>query len=119
MRSKFVQSLYYISASTIGLGGLLLALAIGLVVASYYFFQQHQKQQKIRKSQLDKLAQLKQQNVNFIALNQLLKGCALGYFPRCEVASLHGEQWFDFSKIQWLYYFQKQTSVYAAFISKQ
>ena len=74
----------------------LFLLIIVIVVASYYFVKKHQTQQKLQKSQLNKLAQLQQQNIDFIALNQLLKGCALSYFPRSEVASLHGEQWFYF-----------------------
>ena len=75
---------------------LLLALIIVVVAASIYFYKKYKKQHQLQKSQLAKLSQLQQQKIDFIALNQLLKGCALAYFTRSEVASLHGEQWFEF-----------------------
>lgn len=75
---------------------LLLCVTLITFGVSYYFFKKNHQQQKIKQSHLLKLAQLKQQQVDFIKLNQLLKGCALTYFPRSDVASLHGEAWFDF-----------------------
>jgi len=74
----------------------LLFIVIGVVGAVGYLFNKHQKQKKLQKLYLLKLQQLEQQQTDFIKLNQLLKGCALSYFPRSDVASLHGEQWFDF-----------------------
>lgn len=75
---------------------LLLSLIVAVVVLSYYFLKKYKSQQLLQKSQLLKLHQLQRQKVDFITLNQLLKGCALSYLPRTDVASLHGEQWFDF-----------------------
>ncbi|GLS89730.1 hypothetical protein GCM10007916_07970 [Psychromonas marina] len=75
---------------------LLLCVTIIVLGVSYYFLKKYHQQQKIKQSHLLKLAQLKQQQIDFISLNQLLKGCALTYFPRSDVASLHGEAWFDF-----------------------
>jgi len=75
---------------------LLCCLLIGAVFGGYYLFKKQQKQRQRQQQQLRELQQLKQQKSDFIALNQLLKGCALSYFPRSDVASLHGEAWFDF-----------------------
>tara|TARA_R110001583_G_scaffold81253_2_gene216975 strand:- start:2418 stop:2918 length:501 start_codon:yes stop_codon:yes gene_type:complete len=74
---------------------LLLASIVALVFA-YYLIKKLKIQKQQQKSQLLQLQQLQQQNADFITLNQLLKGCALNYFSRQEVASLHGERWFDF-----------------------
>jgi type II secretory pathway pseudopilin PulG len=74
----------------------LLIVSIALIFIVYYFVKKIQKQQKMQKAQLAQLVQLEQQKENFVALNQLLKGCALNYFSRDEVASLHGEHWFEF-----------------------
>jgi len=75
---------------------LLLFVTIVIICFSYYSWKKQRKQQEIKTSQLNKLAQLRQEQVDFIKLNQLLKGCALTYFARSDVASLHGEAWFDF-----------------------
>lgn len=74
---------------------LLSALIICLLV-SVYLFKKYKKQQVKQKMALQQLTELQQSKANFIYLNQLLKGVALLYFPRQQVASLHGEQWFDF-----------------------
>lgn len=75
---------------------ILLCVILTALGIAYYCFKQHHKQKKIKQAQLLKLTHLKQQQVDFITLNQLLKGCALAYFPRNDVASLHGEAWYDF-----------------------
>ncbi len=75
---------------------LILLLCSLLIAVTYYFVKQHSKQRKQQKLYLNKLTQLQADKASFIALNQLLKGCAISYFSRSEVASLHGEQWFDF-----------------------
>jgi len=74
----------------------LLLLTIGCIYGAYYAFKKNQQQRKLQQSQLRSLLQLEKQNVDFIGLNQLLKGCALSYYPRSDVASLHGAVWFDF-----------------------
>ncbi|MEI6897060.1 MAG: DUF4381 domain-containing protein [Psychromonas sp.] len=74
----------------------LLLLIMALFFGTYYFVKQYKKQQKVQQSLLINLHQLAHNKADFIVLNQLLKACALRYFPRDEVASLHGEQWFDF-----------------------
>ncbi len=75
----------------------LLALAFIVVIVGTTYLLKHLKKQQLKQQQaLKKLQQLKQANANFIELNQLLKGVVLLYFPRQQVASLHGELWFDF-----------------------
>jgi hypothetical protein len=78
----------------------LLLITITAIFIVYYFAYHLPKkgrlQQKQQKNQLAELKKLQMQQANFIALNQLLKGCVLTYFSRDEVASLHGEQWFEF-----------------------
>ena len=75
---------------------LLLFLFISSIVASIYLFKGIKKQRVKQQQALTKLQQLQANNANFILLNQLIKGVALSYFPRQQVASQHGEQWFDF-----------------------
>ncbi|MCW8995809.1 MAG: DUF4381 domain-containing protein, partial [Psychromonas sp.] len=75
---------------------LLLGLFLLLLVVAVYLFKHLKKQQRKQKRALTKLHQLEAKNADFIKLNQLIKGTALSYFPRQQVASLHGEQWFDF-----------------------
>lgn len=67
-----------------------------LLLLSVYLFKKYKKQKVKQKTALKQLTQLQDANADFILLNQLLKGVALLYFPRRQVASLHGEQWFDF-----------------------
>lgn len=74
----------------------LLLVLVASIFTSYYFVKKYQQQHKLQKLQLNKLQQLEQQHVDFITLNKLLKGCVLSYFPRSEVASLHGTSWFYF-----------------------
>ena len=74
---------------------LLLILAVS-AVASVYLFKRFTKQRLKQQQALTKLQQLQKEDADFILLNQLIKGVALSYFPRQQVASLHGEQWFDF-----------------------
>lgn len=74
---------------------LLIAFAV-LIIGAIYLFNKVKKEGLKQQQALQKLQQLKQANANFISLNQLLKGVALLYFPRQQVASLHSEKWFDF-----------------------
>jgi len=71
------------------------ALIIFLLL-SVYLFKKYKKQKVKQNKALKQLIHLERSNADFIVLNQLLKGVALLYFPRRQVASLHGEQWFDF-----------------------
>ena len=73
------------------LGGGIIALLGALSLLKKY--KKHKLKQK---KALQQLQHLKQSKANFVLLNQLLKGVALLYFPRQQVASLHGQQWFDF-----------------------
>lgn len=75
---------------------LLALLTMASVVTLFYIIKKYKIEHKLQKVQLRKLQQLQQQQINFVALNQLLKGCVLHYFSREEVASLHGELWFEF-----------------------
>lgn len=79
--------------------GLLLSLMV-LIFIAYILLKQYQKRQKKQQVLLNKLSLLEQQQADFIHLNQLLKAAALSYFPRADVASLHGEKWFDFLQKQ-------------------
>jgi hypothetical protein len=74
----------------------LLIICITAIFILYKLIKKIKIQRKQQKIQLAKLMQLKQEKANFIMLNQLLKGCALSYFSRNEVASLHGELWYEF-----------------------
>ncbi|ABM04520.1 conserved hypothetical protein [Psychromonas ingrahamii 37] len=74
----------------------LLSAVIICLLGSVYLFKKHKTQKVKQKKALKQLIHLQQSNADFITLNQLLKGVALLYFPRGQVASLHGEQWFDF-----------------------
>ena len=74
---------------------LLSALIICLLLL-VYLLKNHKKQKAKQKIALKQLIDLQQSDADFVILNQLLKGVALLYFPRRQVASLHGEQWFDF-----------------------
>lgn len=66
-----------------------------IAVLVYLFKMQHKNKHKQQQAHLQ-LQQLKQNSANFVLLNQLLKGVALLYFERHQVASLHGEDWFNF-----------------------
>jgi leucyl aminopeptidase len=74
----------------------LLSAVIIFLLLFAYLFKKYKKQKVKQKMALQQLIDLQQSNADFILLNQLLKGVALLYFPRTQVASLHGEQWFDF-----------------------
>ncbi|HEY7867179.1 MAG TPA: DUF4381 domain-containing protein [Psychromonas sp.] len=74
----------------------LLSAVIIFLLLSVYLFKKYKKQKVKQQTALKQLIHLEQSNADFILLNQLLKGVALLYFPRRQVASLHGEQWFDF-----------------------
>jgi hypothetical protein len=74
---------------------LLLALLL-LTTATLYLFKRVKKQRLKQQQALTKLQQLEKEDASFILLNRLLKGVALSYFPRQQVASLHGGPWFDF-----------------------
>ena len=74
----------------------LFVLIIAAIISLFIFIKKYKQQQRKQKPVLQKLQELQQSQATFIELNQLLKGASLLYFPRAEVASLHGEQWFDF-----------------------
>ena len=85
---------------------LLVIVAIGL---SVYFIKRHINQQKVIKQALASLQALQQTSPSFAQLNQLLKGLSLQFYPRAQVASLTGEDWFAF--IQQHHYIQKNNSI--------
>ena len=74
----------------------LLIISIIAIGGLIYIFKKIKKQRLKQQTALLKLRQLQTGDTNFIMLNQLIKGVALSYFPRQQVASLHGKQWFDF-----------------------
>ncbi len=75
---------------------LLLTMVIIALLLLLFLWKKHKKQRIIQKNALQQLQELQQSQANFVSLNQLLKGVALAYFPRRQVASLHGGLWFDF-----------------------
>jgi len=75
--------------------GLLVALSI-FIVAVVYLVKRIKKHRERQQQALLKLRQLQSEKADFILLNQLIKGVALNYFPRQQVASLHSDAWFDF-----------------------
>ncbi len=75
---------------------LLALLVIFLLAAAVYLFKRYKQKKQLQKKVLQELNLLSASKGSFISLNQLLKGSALLYFPRFEVASLHGELWFEF-----------------------
>ncbi|MFT6986489.1 MAG: hypothetical protein ACJAT7_002325 [Psychromonas sp.] len=75
---------------------LLLIISIVLITGAIYLYKRVKSERQKYQMALSKLQQLKDEGADFIALNKLVKGVALLYFPRQQVASLHGEQWFDF-----------------------
>jgi len=74
----------------------LLIATVGLIAGAICLYKRLKSEQLKYRAALFKLQQLQDEGADFIALNQLIKGVALLYFPRQQVASLHGEQWFDF-----------------------
>lgn len=74
----------------------LLIASMGLIAGAIYLYKGVKSERLKYRAALFKLQQLKDKGADFIELNQLVKGVALLYFPRQQVASLHGEQWFDF-----------------------
>lgn len=74
----------------------LLVLIVALLVGIIYLIKHGKKERLKQQSALLKLQELQVNNANFIVLNQLIKGVALHYFPRRQVASLHSQAWFDF-----------------------
>jgi hypothetical protein len=75
---------------------ILLVVISTTLIGLFIIFKKYKKQHNKQKIVLKELQKLQQSKATFIQLNQLLKGTALLYFPRQDVASLHGEQWFDF-----------------------
>jgi len=75
---------------------LLLLLSFLLLAAVIYFIKRVQGKKQQQQDYLATLSKLQQSHCDLITLNQLLKGISMVYFPRSQVASLHGEAWFDF-----------------------
>lgn len=75
---------------------LILLIVVATVALTVWLVKRHIQQQKVIKQALDSLQQLQQQPIAFAQLNQLLKGLCLHYYPRSQVASLTGKEWFDF-----------------------
>lgn len=75
---------------------LLLAVLLLVVTGAFFTFKKFKKESQKQKQLLTELQKLQQSKADFISLNQLLKAVSLRYFPRTQVASLHGETWFDF-----------------------
>jgi len=66
------------------------------MILLFLFIKRRISHKKYVKQTLSALAQLQQQKASFVQLNQLLKGLCLHYYPRQQVASLTGKEWFIF-----------------------
>ena len=75
---------------------LLLSVLLLAVTGAFFAFKKFKKESQKQQQLLNELNKLQQNGGDFISLNQLLKAVSLRYFPRTEVASLHGGNWFDF-----------------------
>lgn len=75
---------------------LILLTVLMVIGISVYFFKRHQKQRKSQLHYFTALSQLENNGCDLIELNKLLKMVSIIHLPRAEVASLHGNTWFDF-----------------------
>jgi len=82
--------------------GLIILLLLGILGLTYFIQRQH-KNARAKKQALQLLDSYKVQyeqdkNAQLMSsrISELLKQVALVYFPRSEVASLHGESWIEF-----------------------
>lgn len=75
---------------------LLLMIIIISIALSAFFIKRHINKKKIPKQALSSLQALQVSSGNFAQLNRLLKGVSLQYYPRSQVASLTGGEWFQF-----------------------
>jgi len=74
----------------------ILCLTIISIVGLIWFIKHRKKNKKIVKQALASLKRLQKSEADFVALNQLFKGLCLQYYPRPQVASLAGKEWFIF-----------------------
>ena len=75
---------------------LLLFILLLALTGAFFAFKKFKKESQKQQQLLNELNKLQQNGGDFISLNQLLKAVSLRYFPRTQVASLHGGNWFDF-----------------------
>lgn len=75
---------------------ILLLTTLFVVTGAFFAFKKYKKEYQKQQLLLNELNKVQQSQASFITLNQLLKGVCLRYFPRSDVASLHGEAWFNF-----------------------
>ncbi|MCE0558297.1 DUF4381 domain-containing protein [Motilimonas sp. E26] len=76
---------------------LLIALVIViLIVVGVVFFIQYRTKRKVKRAAIAQLMQLKATQASITELSALLKQAALHYYPREQVASLHGAAWLDY-----------------------
>jgi len=75
---------------------LILCLTIVSIVGLIWFIKHRKNNKKIVKQALASLKRLQKSEADFVALNQLFKGLCLQYYPRPQVASLAGKEWFIF-----------------------
>lgn len=75
---------------------LLLTVFLVVITGAIFAFKKFKKESQKQQQLLNELNKLQQNKGDFIALNQLLKATSLRYFPRIQVASLHGDTWFNF-----------------------
>lgn len=74
----------------------ILIVVLLLFFLFFLYLKKHKKNREYDNAMRQQLQKMIHQETNFIQLNQFLKSIALHYFPRHQVASLHGKSWFDF-----------------------
>jgi len=75
---------------------LLLGLTVIFIAVLIWLIKRRKNTNKVIKQALLSLKQLQKNKADFVALNQLFKGLCLQYYPRPQVASLVGKEWFIF-----------------------
>lgn len=74
----------------------LLVAVIALLSLTVFLIKQQIKKKKIVKLAHFYLSNLQKEKASFVKLNQLFKAICLQYYPRAQVASLTGKEWFIF-----------------------
>ena len=96
---KDIQTPEAIGAWPIAIGyWLILLLAVLLIATLVYLYRNKQKQSRIKQAALTELAKLAlSDNTEFaVQVNAILKRAALSYLPRQHIASVDGNQWYQF-----------------------
>lgn len=76
---------------------LLISLGLILLMITIYLVIQRRKKQQAQRWYITRLTAINIKDPNALMhINQILKLAALHYFPRAQVAQLHGKHWLEF-----------------------